>query len=175
VTGVYEFIDAEYATCENAPAVTKMCAWLDVSKSGFYDWKSRPESATAERRKKLSLIISRVFDDSDSTYGHRRIAAQLARQGIIAGEELVRKLMRELGPVACQPRPWRRESPGTRRPSVRAHADASDRSFPQAAGAEAQHDQRSRSVACRRQARSIIAAPAAAATATMAVAAMNAT
>jgi putative transposase len=107
VTKVYEFIDAEYATCENAPAVTKMCAWLDVSKSGFYDWKSRPESATAERRKKLALIIRCIFDDSDSTYGHRRIAAQLARQGIIAGEELVRRLMRELGLVACQPRPWR--------------------------------------------------------------------
>jgi transposase InsO family protein len=107
VTGRYEFIDAEYATCENAPAVTKMCSWLDVSKSGFYDWKSRPESATAERRKKLALIIRRIFDDSDSTYGHRRIAAQLARQGIIAGEELVRRLMRELGLVACQPRPWR--------------------------------------------------------------------
>jgi putative transposase len=107
VTKVYEFIDAEYATCENAPAVTKMCAWLDVSKSGFYDGKSRPESATAERRKKLALIIRCIFDDSDSTYGHRRIAAQLARQGIIAGEELVRRLMRELGLVACQPRPWR--------------------------------------------------------------------
>ena len=107
MTDVYEFIDAEYATCEKAPAVTKMCAWLDVSKSGFYDWKSRPESATAERRKKLSLIIRRIFDDSDSTYGHRRIAAQLARQGIVAGEELVRRLMRELGLAACQPRPWR--------------------------------------------------------------------
>ena len=107
MTDVYEFIDAEYATCENAPAVTRMCAWLEVSKSGFYDWKSRPESATAERRKKLALIIRRIFDDSDSTYGHRRIAAQLARQGIIAGAELVRRLMRELGLVACQPRPWR--------------------------------------------------------------------
>jgi transposase InsO family protein len=104
---MYAFIDAEYATCENAPAVTKMCAWLEVSKSGFYDWKSRPESATAERRAKLALIIRRIFDDSDSTYGYRRIAAQLARQGTVAGPELVRRLMRELGLVACQPRPWR--------------------------------------------------------------------
>jgi putative transposase len=107
VTKMYEFIDAEYATCENAPAVTRMCAWLEVSKSGFYDWKSRPESATSERRKKLALIIRRIFDDSDSTYGYRRIAEQLARQGIVAGAELVRKLMRELGLVPCQPRPWR--------------------------------------------------------------------
>jgi transposase InsO family protein len=107
VTDVYEFIDAEYATRENAPAVTQMCAWLDVSKSGFYDWKSRPESATAERRNKLALIIRKIFDDSYSTYGYRRIAWQLARQGTVAGPELVRKLMRELGLVACQPRPWR--------------------------------------------------------------------
>ncbi len=67
MTDVYEFIDAQYATCENAPALTQMCAWLEVSRSGFYDWKSRPDSATAERRKKLALIIMRIFDDSDST------------------------------------------------------------------------------------------------------------
>lgn len=107
MTDVYEFIDAEYATCGNAPALTQMCAWLEVSKSGFYDWKSRPDSATAERRKKLALVIRRIFDDSDSTYGYRRIAAQLARQGMVAGPELVRRLMRELGLVTCQPRPWR--------------------------------------------------------------------
>jgi putative transposase len=107
VTEVYEFIDAEYAACEAAPAITRMCAWLEVSKSGFYDWKSRPESATAERRGKLALIVRKIFDDSDSTYGYRRIAAQLARQGTVAGPELVRRLMRDLGLVTCQPRPWR--------------------------------------------------------------------
>ena len=51
MTDVYEFIDAEYATRENAPAVTQMCAWLEVSKSGFYDWKSRPESADGREAK----------------------------------------------------------------------------------------------------------------------------
>ena len=107
MTEMYEFIDAEYAARDAAPTITRMCAWLEVSRSGFYDWKSRPESTTAERRKKLALIIRRIFDDSDSTYGYRRIAAQLARQGTVAGEELVRRLMRELGLVACQPRPWR--------------------------------------------------------------------
>ena len=104
---VYEFIDAEYATCEIAPAIVRMCAWLEVSRSGFYEWLCRPESATAERRGKLKLLIGGIFDDSDGTYGYRRIAAQLARRGVAAGEELVRRLMRELGLVACQPRPWR--------------------------------------------------------------------
>jgi putative transposase len=107
VTEVYQFIDVEYATGGNAPAVRRMCAWLDVSKSGFYDWKSRPESVTARRQEKLRLLIREIFDDSDGTYGYRRIAGQLARQGVAAGAELVRKLMRQLGLVACQPRPWR--------------------------------------------------------------------
>jgi putative transposase len=107
VSEVYEFIDAEYANCETAPGITRMCAWLEVSKSGFYDWRSRPESATVKRQEKLRSLIRKIFADSDGTYGYRRIAEQLARQGIIAGLELVRKLMRQLGLVACQPRPWR--------------------------------------------------------------------
>jgi transposase InsO family protein len=107
VSDVYEFIDVEYATCETAPAITRMCTWLEVSKSGYYEWLSRPESATAKRREELKLRIGDIFDDSDGTYGYRRIAAQLARRGVAAGEELVRRLMRELGLVACQPRPWR--------------------------------------------------------------------
>src|SRR5258708_39873262 len=49
----------------------------------------------------------KAFDDSDGTYGSRRITLQRARWGIRAGAELVRRLMRALGLVACQPRPWR--------------------------------------------------------------------
>ena len=104
---VYEFIDAQYATSPAAPAIACMCRWLDVSKSGFYDWRSRPDSATAKRREELKLFIKKAFDDSDGTYGHRRVWAQLGRWGVRAGLELVRALMRELGLVACQPRPWR--------------------------------------------------------------------
>jgi putative transposase len=111
VSEKYEFIDAQYAKPSagggNAPTITCMCRWLGVSKSGFYEWRSRPESATAKRREELKLLITKAFDDSDGTYGYRRIWWQLARWGVHAGLELVRALMRELGLVACQPRPWR--------------------------------------------------------------------
>jgi putative transposase len=111
VSEKYEFIDAQYADVPagggNAPTITCMCRWLGVSKSGFYEWRSRPESATAKRRKELKLLITKAFGDSDGTYGYRRIWWQLARWGVHAGLELVRALMRELGLVACQPRPWR--------------------------------------------------------------------
>jgi putative transposase len=115
VSEVYEFIDAEYATSPAAPAITLMCRWVGVSKSGYYEWRSRPESATAKRRQELKLLIQKAFDDSDGTYGHRRVWAQLARWGVRAGLELVRALMRELGLVACQPRPWR---PSTTQPGA---------------------------------------------------------
>lgn len=84
-----------------------MCAWLCVSSSGFFDWKKRPASLTAERRERLALLISDAFRISDETYGYRRIHAQLARWGVPCGPELVRSIMRELGLHPCQPRPWR--------------------------------------------------------------------
>jgi transposase InsO family protein len=84
-----------------------MCAWLGVSRSGFYEWRARPESAAARRRAALKALIAEIFEAEDGTYEYRRMAAELARRGVAAGAELVRKLMRQLGLVACQPRPWR--------------------------------------------------------------------
>ena len=107
----YSFIEAGNATVAGetacAPTVTQMCGWLQVSRSGFYEWRSRPGSAAAQRRNELKLLIAKAFEDSDGTYGYRRVALQLARWGVQAGLELVRGLMRELGLVPCQPRPWR--------------------------------------------------------------------
>src|SRR2546430_16043589 len=62
-----------------------MCAWLEVSKSGFYEWRSRPESATAKRREELKLLVKEAFDDSGGTYGYRRGRAQNALPGRRAG------------------------------------------------------------------------------------------
>jgi transposase InsO family protein len=111
VSDKYEFIDDEYATAAAdtapAPTITCMCQWLWVSKSGFYEWRSRPDSVTAKRRKLLKIKITALFGANDSAYGYRRIHAALVRGGEQAGPELVRQLMRELGLVACQPRPWR--------------------------------------------------------------------
>ena len=84
-----------------------MFMWLDVSTSGYYEWRLRPESATAQRRERLKELIVAIFDDSDETYGHRRVHAELARQDEHCSVELVRGLMRQLGLVPCQPRPWR--------------------------------------------------------------------
>ncbi|MGH3849126.1 MAG: IS3 family transposase [Pseudonocardiaceae bacterium] len=111
VSSRYEFIDGERATLGESGApkytVVKMCGWMEVSKSGFYEWWGRPQSATAARREWLASVVTKAFTDSDGTYGHRRVHAQLARWGENVSVELVRALMRQLGLVACQPRPWR--------------------------------------------------------------------
>ena len=110
MTEKYEFIDAEYATMPgqgDAPAVVQMCELLGVSKSGFYDWRSRPQSEASKRRELLKLKIKAVFEYNNEEYGYRRIHAVLVRGGEQCGPELVRDLMRELGLVPCQPKPWR--------------------------------------------------------------------
>lgn len=94
-------------TVEYAYPVEFMCEILDVSKSGYYEWRHRPDSATNQRRGELKVLITKAFEVSDGTYGYRRVHAQLARWGVTAGPELVRQLMRELGLQPCQPRPRR--------------------------------------------------------------------
>ena len=112
MTEKFEFIDAEYAAYqesddEHVPSVVKMCRWMEVSRSGFYEWRKAPESATAKRRGILALYVGKSFEDSDDTYGYRRVHADLVAWGVPAGPELVRSVMRELGLEPCQPRPWR--------------------------------------------------------------------
>ena len=112
MTDKFEFIDAEYAAYQESgglyvPSIVKMCGWMEVSRSGFYEWRNAPESATVKRRGMLALIVQKSFDDSDGTYGYRRVHADLVAWGVPAGPELVRSLMRELGLEPCQPRPWR--------------------------------------------------------------------
>ena len=99
----YAFISSE----EGNYPISKMCTWARVSRSGYYEWVHREPSATARRRQVLAELIVFVFEDSDGTYGYRRVHAELARTGWPTHPERVRKLMRELGLVACQPKPWR--------------------------------------------------------------------
>jgi putative transposase len=112
VTQKYEVIDAEYAdvpgeNAGDAPGIMQMCEWLGVSKSGYYAWRSRPQSAAGKRRELLKIKIKTLFEANNEEYGYRRMHAALARGGEQACPELVRQLMRELGLEPCQPKPWR--------------------------------------------------------------------
>jgi len=109
VSEKYAFIAAQYADqAPDAPTIAQMLCWLGVSKSGFYEWDGRPPSQTDARREELKVKVKTLFDEFDGTYGYRRIHAELVRAGERVGDELVRKLMRELNLIAVQPKPYKR-------------------------------------------------------------------
>ena len=85
-----------------------MCEQLSVARSSYYAWRNRSETPTAARRRELAERIKRVFDDSRATFGCRRIAAALNRDGHECSVGLVADLMRELGLKAVQPRAYKR-------------------------------------------------------------------
>jgi putative transposase len=97
----YAFIAGE----EGNYPVRKMTHWAGVSRSGYYEWKTRTPSATARWRAELGEILEYLFTDSDGTYGYRRVHAALARAGRHVDPQTVRSIMAERGLVACQPRP----------------------------------------------------------------------
>lgn len=103
----YEFIASHKNNQNPWWTIVNMCTWLGVSRSDYYHWRSRPQSATAARRQKLTDRIWFYFEDSDQTYGYRRIHADLVAEGTQASPELVRQVMAQEGMIACQPRPFR--------------------------------------------------------------------
>jgi putative transposase len=111
VSEKYALVDAECAALAGdeacAPSVAQACGWLEISKSGYYEWRSRPQSAASKRRELLKIKIKALFEFNNEEYGYRRLHAVLARDGERCSPELVRALMRELGLQPCQPRPWR--------------------------------------------------------------------
>ncbi|MEW2508498.1 IS3 family transposase [Amycolatopsis sp. NPDC047767] len=103
VSTKFAFIDGEK---DNFP-ISKMCAWLGVSRAGYYEWRDRAPSLAARRRERLAAMITAIFEANHGTYGYRRVHAVLLRSGEQVSDELVRELMRHQGLVSCQPRPWR--------------------------------------------------------------------
>ncbi|MEW9556419.1 IS3 family transposase [Nonomuraea sp. NPDC050783] len=104
----YELIDAEKAR----HSIARMCAWLEVSRSGCYEWRERPASATAQRRTLPAAAVAEIFAGSHETYGYRRMHAALARRGEHCSAELARALMREQGLIPAQVRAFRPATTG---------------------------------------------------------------
>ena len=57
--------------------INLMCQVLDVSRSGYYDWQRRPESARARLNRELDSEIRQVFGEHRQRYGVPRITDEL--------------------------------------------------------------------------------------------------
>ena len=128
----YAFIAAEKADKNNPhPPVVKMCAWLEVSTSGFYAWACAEPSARERRRTKLAGVIEAVYAAGRGAYGVRRVHAALAShpdpEVAAASLNLVRALMSDLGLAGRQPRAYKRTT--TPDPDAQPPADHVRRDF----------------------------------------------
>jgi putative transposase len=84
----------------------KVCDFLEVSRSGFYAWRSAQESWREVRDRELIPRISAVFWRHRRRYGARRIAVELASQGIACGVARVARLLKTQGFRAIQPKSY---------------------------------------------------------------------
>lgn len=78
----------------------KLCAWLTVSASGYYAWRTRQESARAGDDRELLEEITRIYWLSQGRYGSPRVFQALKSKGYLIGRKRVERLMREAGLVA---------------------------------------------------------------------------
>jgi transposase InsO family protein len=72
-----------------------MCSALDVSRSGYYDWRHRGPSDREKKDARLLEAIERIWTDSRQTYGSPRIHRTLQEEGWMVGRNRVARLMRE--------------------------------------------------------------------------------
>jgi transposase InsO family protein len=74
-----------------------MCEVLELSTSGYYAWRSRPESCRARENRELLGEIQSIHAESAGTYGSPRVHAVLRGHGRRIGRGRVERLMRRAG------------------------------------------------------------------------------
>ncbi|WP_244194938.1 MULTISPECIES: IS3 family transposase [Amycolatopsis] len=78
--------------------VAVACRVLNVSRSGYYDWRDRPISERDRDNELLLKHVEQIHADSRQTYGSPRVHAELTLGlGLPVNRKRVERLMREAG------------------------------------------------------------------------------
>jgi len=79
--------------------IRSLCQALEVSTSGYYDWRNRQTRPGPRARENAQLLeqIIRLHEDSRETYGSPRIQVLLRRAGHSHGRNRIARLMRQKG------------------------------------------------------------------------------
>jgi transposase InsO family protein len=75
-------------------SLSDLCRVLKVSRSGYYDWRTRPASARRQRSDALAARVRQLHLDSKRIFGSPRIAQQLKANGIACCRNTIAKLMK---------------------------------------------------------------------------------
>ena len=89
----FAWIQTEKATYPLA----KLCRWLDVTRSGFYAWRGRPESTHTRDDRRLKVLVRASFEASKQCYGSPRVHEDLLEQDEYVSRKRVVRLMQEDG------------------------------------------------------------------------------
>ena len=90
---VFAWIDAEKAEFP----ISTLCQVLQVSPSGFYASRGRPESTHAQTDRRLRVLVRASFDESRQRYGSPRIHEDLIEQAVHVSRKRVVRVMQEEG------------------------------------------------------------------------------
>lgn len=88
-------------------SVARMCRQLDVSRSGYCQWRARPPSNGSIANRALDARVAALHAESDRSYGRVRIVRALREQGTAVGHERVRQSLLRQGLQAVYKRPYR--------------------------------------------------------------------
>jgi len=80
---------------EKEHPVTRLCEIYGQSRSGYYDWKSRPESNHSRVDKSLLSKIRVIHGISRQIYGSPRIIDKLKSEGVKCSKRRVARLMKD--------------------------------------------------------------------------------
>ena len=86
----YQFVQQH----KSSHSIVKLCKVLNVSRRGYYDWVTRPESNRSQENGTLLVEIRRIFKANRKVYGAPRIHAELNEIGYPCGIKRVARLMR---------------------------------------------------------------------------------
>src|SRR5215475_6061934 len=83
--------------------VNRMCQLLKVSRSGYYEWLSRPPRAQAEAEHHVEAKVQHYFAQGRGTYGTRRIKYLLAQEGVQVSRRRIGRILSQAG-LRCKTR-----------------------------------------------------------------------
>jgi putative transposase len=93
-----------------------LCQVLQVSRSAYYSWLQQKETLAGEKKKQMEQSIVSIFQEHRRRYGVRRVAAELKANKAGAGVYKVRKVLKEHGLKAIQPRSFVPKTTDSRHP-----------------------------------------------------------
>src|SRR5664279_4448510 len=106
---------ADWAENNEYP-VDFMCTELEVSRSGYYAWRTRPVSHRDLTDIDLTARIRRIHAAGHGNPGVRRVRAGLAAEGIRCGLNRIWRLMRAADLQGRHPKAWKRTTIKSEKP-----------------------------------------------------------